>query len=208
MEKEIKIITLGESGVGKTSIINRICYNSFNENEKTNNTTDFHYLTKFYSKKKMKIILNFIDTAGQEQYIKILPKQYIRNSEIVLLVFSNLVNLETLKTRWLEFYKENANIEKSNFILIGNKSDIFGYDKIKIKELGEQFSEEMDAFFITCSAKSEDNIDNLINIIVTKAKRLIDEEEKAKIENNIYKLNNDQGSFKVKKVYKKKKCCK
>jgi len=209
MEKEIKIITLGESGVGKTSIINRICSNSFNVKEHCTLGVEFNYLTKTYTKKNIKMKLNFIDTAGQELFMNILPTQYIRDSNIVLLVFSNLTNLEILKNRWFHFYKENANTEKTKFILIGNKSDIFGIYKDEIKELGEKFAEEIDSFFITCSAKSEDNIDNLVNHILTEAKRLIDEEEK----DNLFDINDPdkRNTFKMEekdiKLTTKKSCC-
>ena len=50
--------------------------------------------------------------------------QYIRNSHVVLLVFCNIQTLEVIKNRWYTFYKKNANIDNSRFILIGNKNDI------------------------------------------------------------------------------------
>jgi len=177
MEKIMKIITLGETGVGKTSIINRICYDCYNEDEKSSFICENHYLTEYYSAKQIKMQLNFLDTAGQEKFLSYLPKQYIRDSYIVLLVFSNKINLETLKDRWYKFYKENSNIEKARFLVIGNKSDIFGANKKEIKSLGKRFAEEINSFFMTCSSKSEDNIDNIVNHILTEAKRLIDEEE-------------------------------
>ena len=55
--------------------------------------------------------------------------------------------------------------------------------------MGNAFSEEINAYFITCSAKSADNIDNLERMIITEAKRFIDEEEKL-IQNDL--LNNPQ----------------
>ena len=121
-----------------------------------------------------------MDTAGQERYHDSLPKQYLRDSHVVLLVFSNLEDLEVLKNRWFDYYKENSNSDKSKFIVVGNKSDIFGENEEEIKRLGHDFAEDIDAFFITCSAKSKDNIDNLENHILTEIKRIIDEEEKEK----------------------------
>ena len=134
--------------------------------------------------------LYFIDTVGQERCMSSLPKQYIRNRQLVLLVFSNLKNLEVLKESWYKFYKDNADTTHSKFIVVGNKSDIFGEEKDQIKNLGNKFAEEIDAFFITCSAKSEDNIDNLENHIITEAKRIIDEGKINK--NQLSKINNDE----------------
>ena len=118
---------------------------------------------------------NFYDTTGFEQFQGIIPKQYIRDSHIVLLVFSDIETLNDIKKRWYIFYKTNANIENSKFILIGNKSDIFGNEKEEIIRQGQEFAEEIDAHFITCSAKSADNMDNVENFIISEAKRFIDE---------------------------------
>ena len=203
MERDIKIITLGETCVGKTSLIERIVKNTFNENQLTTIGNTHFIIKKDYKKKNLILKLNFMDTAGQERFITTLPLQYMRNSHIVLLVFSNLKDLEILKNRWYEYYKENCNIGKSKFIIVGNKSDIFGKDKAKIKEEGNKFAEDIDAFFITCSAKSEDNIENLEAHILTEAKRLIDEEEKkdnqSEQRRNTHKLNQE-------KIKKKRGC--
>ena len=175
MKKEIKIITLGDTGVGKTSIINRIYRNEFNENELSTVCIRFNpTIVKQYAKRNLTLELSFIDTAGQERFLGAIPELYIRNSNIVLLVFCDLPSLETLKDRWINYYKEHANIKDSKFIVVANKSDLFGEERIKIKELGEEFAEEIDAFFITCSAKNRDNMDNLLSHIITESKRLID----------------------------------
>ena len=176
MKKEIKIITLGDTGVGKTSIINRIYRNEFNDKEiSTIGIQHHHPIVKQYAKRNLTLELSFINTAGQERFLDAIPKLYIRNSHIVLLVFCDLLSLETLKDRWFNYYKEHANIKDSKFIVVANKNDLFGEERIKIKELGEKFAEEIDAFFTICSAKSKDNMDNLLSHIITESKRLIDD---------------------------------
>ena len=119
--------------------------------------------------------------------------QYIRKSDIVLLVFSTIETLNTIRERWYNFYKENANLEISKFILVGNKSDIFGDEREEIERQGQEFSEEINAHFITCSAKSKDNIDTLEQIIIDEAKRMIDLKEELLNEQNRIQLNNNQG---------------
>ena len=193
MEKKVKIsvITLGDKGVGKTSIIKRIHDDSFQEIMfSTMGINDFS-IERNYNKKNIKIALCFKDTAGQELY-KELPLQYIRNSHIVLLVFSTIETLNTIRERWYNFYKENANLEISKFILVGNKSDIFGDEREEIERQGQEFSEEINAHFITCSAKSKDNIDTLEQIIIDEAKRMIDLKEELLNEQNRIQLNNNQ----------------
>ena len=147
--------------------------------------------------------LNYHDTAGQEKIINSLPKRYIRNSHIVLLVFSDIRTLNVIKDRWYKHYKENANILNSRFILIGNKSDIFGDERDEIIKQGNQFAEEINAHFMTCSAKSDDNMDNIQRYIETEAKRFIDDE----IRRGIPEDNNDYASFRLNRNKRNNKCC-
>ena len=137
----------------------------------------------------MSITYEFFDTSGQEKFMNLLPKSYIRNSKIVLLVFDSLNTLEVLKGRWLSFYKDNCSIETSKFIVIANKSDIFGDNDEDIRELGREFADEIDAPFLTCSAKSNDNIENIFSNIQTEVQRLIKEENKSYESNENFYLS-------------------
>jgi len=199
--KTINVITLGDASVGKTSIIQRIKDGTFNEHVKTTVYLDNFIIKRKYEKKNIMINLFFKDTAGQEKHQEV-PLQYIRDSHVVLLVFCDIKTLNKIKERWLKFYKEKANIENSRFILIGNKSDIFGNEREEIIKEGNKFAEEIDAHFLTCSAKCEDNMDNVDRYITTEAKRYIDDEEK---------YNNDQNdkSFSIGHIKKETKrgCC-
>ena len=178
-EKDIKVITLGESGVGKTSIINRIKGDGFNEAQlPTFEILDLFTLKKTDTKRNLTINLIFHDTAGQEKLANKLPMNYIRNSKVVLLVFCDIESLKVIKERWYTFYQQNTNTENPRFILIGNKSDIFGDKRDEIIKQGQEFADEIDAHFMTCSAKSDDNLDNITRYILREAKRIIDEDIK------------------------------
>ena len=203
-EKDINIMTLGEMGVGKTSIIKRIREEAFDEEEFTTEFIfSFFNIKKPYTRRNLIMNLNYHDTAGQEKIINGLPKRYIRNSHIVLLVFSDIRTLNVIKDRWYKHYKENANILNSRFILIGNKSDIFGDERDEIIKQGNQFAEEINAHFMTCSAKSDDNMDNIQRYIETEAKRFIDDE----IRRGIPEDNNDYASFRLNRNKRNNKCC-
>ena len=205
-EVEIKIITLGASGVGKTSLIKRIKFGTFAEKNEATLGVDYFTVKKKYQNKNIMILLKYQDTNGLESMQGIIPQQYIRDSQIVLLVFSNINTLNEVINRWYSFYKENANIDKSKFILTGNKKDIFGDEKEEIERQGSQFAEEIDAHFITCSAKSADNMDNLERYILTEAKKFIDENEKKIVDK--LKLNNiNRIDTKKKLNNEKKNCC-
>ena len=173
MEKQIKIITLGPQAVGKTSIIERIIHNKFEDYYQSTISLEFNNKTIKYKNSELKLM--YVDTAGQE-INNSLTLSYIRNSHIVLLVYDNLENFEELKKRWFHYYKENANKKNPKFLVIANKSDLFGHNREKIIQLGKDFADEIDAFFISCSAKSADNIDNVENHIETETKRLVNEE--------------------------------
>ena len=193
MQKTIKVIALGASFVGKTSILNCIRKGKFDENVHATVSNELFILERNYKAKNMKFILSFCDTAGQERFPDSLTKQFIRNSHIVLLVFENPDTLRELKDRWYKFYKDNTNMNNTKYILVGNKSDTFGNERENIIRLGDEFSEEINAHFITCSAKNLDNIDNLERYIITEAKRFIDEE----LKNNGNKLEVNNPNNKV-----------
>ena len=207
IDKKINVIILGDKGVGKTSIFNII-----KEKASTDIITDINDIDSFiikvnYEKKNTTISLNIKDIKNQENFKGNIPLQYIRNNHIVLLVFSNIETLNNIKEHWYKFNKENTNIENSKYILIGNKSDLFGDERDEIVKQGNKFAEEIDAHFITCSVISKDNLDNIERYIITEAKRFIEEEDK--------KLNEKKNNIELKEEnedenennYDNRNCC-
>ena len=123
---------------------------------------------------------------------------------------ADLKSFESLKNRWYKFYKKNCNIKNSRFILVGNKCDIFGEEREEIIKKGDEFAQEIDSLFMTCSAKNKDNMDNLDRYITQEARRFIDDEEKKPKNKSIkYKLNDDDSSLTNDNSgsHNKKKCC-
>ena len=146
---------------------------------------------------------------GLENYQDIIPPQHIRNSQIALLVFDSVKTLNDLMEKWYKLLKENASTNSLRFILVGNKSDIFDEERDEIIKQGEKFAEEINAQFITCSAKSADNMDNLERFIINEAKELIDELEKTfNIKNSvdIRYLNNTSFALETNRHNKKSGC--
>ena len=122
-----KVITLGDSGVGKTSILKRFVNGKFDH--KTISTIGFGTSTKDITLKNgTKIRLKLIDTAGQENY-QALSATYIKNAEAVLFVFAhdNRESFLNIK-KWLDNFKENNHIldftKTLPAYLVGNKSDL------------------------------------------------------------------------------------
>ena len=102
-----QIITLGNPGVGKTSIIHRYISNVFDNNNLSTIGIDF-CKKEITLKNGKKIQLKLTDTGGQELY-KSLSKTYFKNSDGVLFVFS-LNNEESFRdiSKWIKDFKENC----------------------------------------------------------------------------------------------------
>ena len=118
-----RIITLGNSGVGKTSILRRYAYKMFNEDIMT--TIGVNLVFKEITLKNGKTIkLKLIDTAGQEKY-KALAKSYFKNVDAVLFVFDlNDQNSFDYIKNWIDLFNDNHNGKEGiPKYLIGNKAD-------------------------------------------------------------------------------------
>ena len=87
---DIKIILLGECGVGKTSIINRFINNEFSSIYET--TGSMTYSFKIVERNKQKYKLNLWDTIGQEKF-RSLSRMFLNDAKIVILVYSIISRL-------------------------------------------------------------------------------------------------------------------
>ena len=180
-KKDLNVIILGDNRVGKSSILQIIKQGESIENNNSSINKNNFIIKKKYERKKIEILLHFKDVENQ------ITPQYIRDSHIVLLVFCDIKSLDYLRNSLHIYYKNNSNIFNPRFILVGNKCDTFGNDKDEIMKKGQEFAEEINAQFLTCSTTSLDNKDNIERYITTEAKNYIDEEEK----NNNY-INNER----------------
>ena len=81
-----QIITLGDSGVGKISIINRYVNDVFNENNVSTVGLNFVIKELFFNKKQ-KVSLKLMDTCGQEKY-RSLTRSFLQNADAILFIFA------------------------------------------------------------------------------------------------------------------------
>ena len=145
-----KVIFIGDANTGKTSIINRIIDNPFNETYEVSIGIDF--MSKNIRFRGQNIKIQIWDSAGQEKYKGLIPS-YVRNSSIVFIVYdiSNRNSFENVQN-WINFVK---NIEKTTMILLGNKIDL--ERDVETKE-GQEIAEREGIKFFECSAKTNENI--------------------------------------------------
>ena len=194
MSKEDKllsfsIITLGNSGVGKTSILRRFSDNVFDENMLITLGMCFSY-KNFILKNGQEIQLKLLDTAGQEKY-KSLTKSYFKNADGVLFVFS-LNEKESFDDmlNWINLYNNNNN-GKSNVpkILVGNKSDL---EREVEKNMIDKFLEKnRDLNYVETSAKENIRINELFQEISEKMLEYYKKKGK-KGQNKYIKINNSK----------------
>jgi small GTP-binding protein len=207
---------IGESGVGKTSIISRYTTNTFDPQTLTSSSAQF--LTKTINlNENTSIKFDIWDTAGQEKF-KSLAKIFYKDAKVIILVYdiTNKPSFETLKNYW---YKEIMDNSISDLILaiVGNKSDLYENEQVSDKE-GKLFAKEINAIFKSTSALSNRGINSLFTDI---AKKCLDpnydylaEDKKMQEEYNQRKINemNERNKGKInlnnnKENDVKKGCC-
>ena len=197
----LKIIILGASTVGKTSIFLRYFNNEFSHGTLTTLGVDFK--TKFFKFEDKKLKINYIDTAGQEKF-KSISENYLKGTDGVILVF-DLTNKETLDlvNYWADCIKKN-NRDNIGLILFGNKSDLEN-DRDVTYEEGKNLADKLKCLYYEGSAKTGENIEFVMNEI---AKISYFEWKKTK-ENRMSIRLSSVASIEEEKINNKKKfCCK
>ena len=151
-KKEVKIILLGESGTGKTCIINRYINNDFNP--ETPSTLGSAFATKEIKKGNTTYNVNVWDTTGQEKYHSV-TNLFIKGSHIVILVYS-IDSLSSFDGLSYWYSSVTNKLEGDSYVLaiVGSKCDLVGEEAVSEDE-GRKFSEEKNAKFFLISAKED-----------------------------------------------------
>ncbi len=205
--KSCKIVLLGESGVGKTSIISRYTTGQFNELCQSTNGASYSSKTIKLQKLKKNLKLDIWDTAGQELY-RALAKNFYLNASIGILVYDirRKESFNAIKDYWYDQLKISGE-ENMIFGVAGNKCDLFQEEEVTEEE-GKKFAKEIGGIFQLTSCKESIGIDDLFyecgkkyletNNLVTKN----DKDEN----NNTIKITSDKNKNKANET-KRNKCC-
>ena len=216
--ESIKIVLIGESGVGKTSIISQFVNQVFQEDVETSSSGTYNSKTLIYDNNKV-LKLEIWDTAGQEKY-RSLASMFYKEASAAILVYdiTRKDSFEQIQQYWASQIKENS---PSNIILAlcGNKSDLIEEEKVDEEE-ARNYAKEINAIFYPTSAKNDSGITDLFLQIAKKytnsdnvrLKTDNDEVFDSTLGDSIESKN--RGSVKITKEemnnvneVKKKKCC-
>ena len=143
-----KILTIGESGVGKTCILRRFVENKFLKNHLATIGIDFK--TKTLTINNQEIKLKIWDTAGQERFRNI-TTQYYKGADGIVLVYDVTDEASYDKIRdWMEQILSNTQQEEIGLVLMGNKCDM--EPRNVTEEMGKKMAEELKIDYYETSA--------------------------------------------------------
>lgn len=150
-----KFLLVGNSSVGKTCIVRRLCHNDFDEGSAPTIGVDF--LAHTMEIDDTVVTLHIWDTAGQEKY-QDMGKAYYRNAMGVLLIFSltDHGSFEDL-SKWQEQVIRYCS-PKTPIIIVGNKGDLIDEKEVSDEEV-RNFAESRGLEYIESSAKTNKNVE-------------------------------------------------
>ena len=171
IENGYKIILVGISSVGKSSILLRYINNTFSDNLKTTIGVD-HFEKTIETKKKKKINFSIWDTAGQERF-RGLSSSYYKGARCVILVF-DITNKKSFEK--LDFYRDEIKNFGNKGVLIllaGNKSDMQNLRKVNREDI-DDYCAKLGLFYSEVSAleNGDRGIDKIFEYIAERIEDL------------------------------------
>ncbi|EPE27873.1 P-loop containing nucleoside triphosphate hydrolase [Glarea lozoyensis ATCC 20868] len=155
--KKFKLVFLGEQSVGKTSLITRFMYDSFDNMYQATIGIDFLSKTMYLEDRTVR--LQLWDTAGQERFRSLIPS-YIRDSSVA--VATDMKSFNNTR-KWVD----DVRGERGNdviIVLVGNKTDLGDKREVTTQQ-GEEEAKKNNLMFIETSAKVGHNVKNLFRRI-------------------------------------------
>eukprot|EP00062_Callorhinchus_milii_P027006 gi/632989795/ref/XP_007883839.1/ PREDICTED: ras-related protein Rab-35-like [Callorhinchus milii] len=194
-----KLLIIGDSGVGKSSLLLRFSENTFSGSYITTIGVDFKIRTVEINGEKIK--LQIWDTAGQERF-RTITSTYYRNTHGVIIVY-DVTNPESFVNvkRWLHEISQNC--DSVCKILVGNKNEDPTKRRVETAD-AQRLSEELGVCFFETSAKNNTNVEEMFNAvtyIVLRCKK----ETRARLEERHQVVKINSKSSKRKPAVKK--CC-
>jgi small GTP-binding protein len=167
----LKVVVVGDSGVGKTCFLIRFVRDQFDE--ECQPTLGVEFLTKIVQTERHRIQLQLWDTAGQELFRSV-TRGYYRGSAGALLVF-DITNRDSFESvgRWLQDIRDVARSDVVT-MLIGNKSDLAENRAVSTEE-ADAFAKSHSMQYFETSAKSGDNLAAAIDACVAVIEKNVED---------------------------------
>uniref|UniRef100_UPI0037E77DD0 EF-hand calcium-binding domain-containing protein 4B isoform X2 n=1 Tax=Semicossyphus pulcher TaxID=241346 RepID=UPI0037E77DD0 len=190
-DRLFKVVLVGNSSVGKTSLLRSFCEGRFNTS--TTATVGIDYSVKTLTLDNMQVAIQLWDTAGQERFRSI-TKQFFRKADGVVVMYDITVEESFWAVQpWLSNVQEAAE-EGVPILLLGNKMDMDGQREVSFR-VAEQLAYENRVIFFEVSAYTGKNVTESLTHL---ARVLIQQEDRVRDKTVI--LSNQP--------VKKKACCK
>ena len=172
-----KLVLVGNSGIGKSSLLLKFCCDNFNDNYTSTIGVDFKVNTLELNNKIIK--LQIWDTAGQERFRSVISSYY-RGAHGIFIMFdlTNIQSFNDIKI-WINETNKYAN-SKIIKLFVGTKSDL-KQQIVVTPDMIDQLCLDHDALYIETSSKLNLNVDNVFKMISQEIMK----------ENEVKKLNND-----------------
>ncbi|KAM6945982.1 EF-hand calcium-binding domain-containing protein 4B [Aplochiton taeniatus] len=192
-DRLFKIVLVGNSSVGKTSLLRRFCDDCYFPG--TSATVGIDYSVKTITVDGSQVALQMWDTAGQERYRSI-TKQFFRKADGVVVMYDITAELTfTAVRQWLTSVQEGAG-EEIPIMLLGNKTDLESEREVH-SSVGEKLAKDCQLVFYECSACSGHNV----TAAMVHLARILKEQEDREKEKTVQLVNHHQGQK------KKSGCC-
>jgi Ras-related protein Rab-8A len=165
-DMQIKLLMIGDSGVGKTCLLLRYANDSFSPTFITTIGIDFKIKNIEIDDKRVK--LQIWDTAGQERF-RTITTSYFRGAQGIVLVYdvTDRRSFESIRN-WISQIQQHADVHV-NKILVGNKCDMLD-EKVVSTEEGKRLAEEFGMEFWETSAKNDINVEHSFHSIAKAVK--------------------------------------
>ena len=209
-----KVVLVGETGVGKTSIICQFIDKIFQDDLQA--STGGSFSSKSFKFENGKILkFDIWDTAGQEKY-RSLTQMFYKDAGAAVLVYdiTRQESFDELKNYWANQIKESAS-QDLIFVVAANKSDLIEKEEVD-ESIARKFAEDLNAIFCSTSAKESTGIDDLFIQIAKKhtgednftiMKDDGEDSEKDGKESQMFHTSMKLSKEKSYSENKKKKCC-
>ena len=198
---KLKVVVVGDSGVGKTNLIKRFITNTFSENSKA--TVGVEFISKSYKINNQVFKIEMWDTAGQERY-KSITAAYYKGAKGALIVYDTTqkTSFENID-KWMVEIKDKAS-KDMKLMIIGNKTDLKDSRQVETNE-ALQKAKDLEAPLMETSAKDGSNVREAFYDLLKEMYREI--RKKIEVVESQTKGGNDGIQLETNEKPEKKGCC-